>query len=337
MFANMKKTLCFMLILLLALSNIAVVSAAQDVSEPEIKIVLNGSALELLVPPFIQDGTTYAAMREVAEFLGKTVDWDGDSATAYIYGEGENMGDVFTDKLPNGEIRVCLDGAVVELKDANGGKVMPWVKDGRTVMPIRGLSELLGLEVDWDGETRTVILSKADVEDVEDEKDAANTKDIDDTEDIPTKPASNNGSAAMVVYEDLDNGFTISYPADWNVLSVPPAVFTIGSPSGDASANIIANLGTSSLDLITKKALQEQFTELGLDAKVISVTDVKIAGYPAKKIITHLVVLGTTAVTEQYALNRNDRSYVITFGYISSGTDYSKTIADILASFKFLD
>ena len=40
----------------------------------------------------------------------------------------------------------------------------PILKDGRTLVPIRGILENLGYTVDWDGNTNTAIISKADVD-----------------------------------------------------------------------------------------------------------------------------------------------------------------------------
>lgn len=53
---------------------------------------------------------------------------------------------------------IKLDGEEVQLHDVTGKRVYPLVRDGTTCIPVRGVSELLGLDVDWDGETNTVLL-----------------------------------------------------------------------------------------------------------------------------------------------------------------------------------
>lgn len=53
---------------------------------------------------------------------------------------------------------IKLNGEEVQLHDVNGKQVYPLVRDGTTCIPVRGVSELLGLDVDWDGETNTVLL-----------------------------------------------------------------------------------------------------------------------------------------------------------------------------------
>lgn len=56
------------------------------------------------------------------------------------------------------DIKVRLNGKVLDLKDANGKKVEPFIIDGTTYLPVRAVGEALGLNVTWDGSTSTVIL-----------------------------------------------------------------------------------------------------------------------------------------------------------------------------------
>ena len=56
------------------------------------------------------------------------------------------------------DIKVRLNGKVLDLKDANGKKVEPFIIDGTTYLPVRAVGEALGLNVSWDGSTSTVIL-----------------------------------------------------------------------------------------------------------------------------------------------------------------------------------
>ena len=56
-------------------------------------------------------------------------------------------------------IKIVLDGVAVDPKDANGKTVEPFAIDGTTYLPIRAIASALGLEVQWDGKTNTVILT----------------------------------------------------------------------------------------------------------------------------------------------------------------------------------
>lgn len=57
------------------------------------------------------------------------------------------------------EIKVTLDGKVLELKSVDGQKVNVITYNGTTYLPVRAISSALGLKVDWDGKTRTVLLN----------------------------------------------------------------------------------------------------------------------------------------------------------------------------------
>lgn len=54
------------------------------------------------------------------------------------------------------DIRILLDGVLLE------SDVPPIIINGRTMVPLRVISEALGAEVGWEGETRTITISTAD-------------------------------------------------------------------------------------------------------------------------------------------------------------------------------
>lgn len=56
-------------------------------------------------------------------------------------------------------IKVTLDGKAVNLVDANGAAVEPFTINGTTYLPVRAVANALGLGVDWDQATATVVLS----------------------------------------------------------------------------------------------------------------------------------------------------------------------------------
>lgn len=64
-----------------------------------------------------------------------------------------------TVELSYNNIKVTLDGEAVNLVDANGAPVEPFIIDGTTYLPIRAVAGAFGLNVGWDGTTRTVVLS----------------------------------------------------------------------------------------------------------------------------------------------------------------------------------
>jgi len=54
-------------------------------------------------------------------------------------------------------VRVSVDGVVLDFDD----DMMPFIMDGRTFLPVRGIAEALGLYVGFDAEENTVLLSTA--------------------------------------------------------------------------------------------------------------------------------------------------------------------------------
>lgn len=57
------------------------------------------------------------------------------------------------------DINVTLDGKDVELKDVNGGSTEPFIMNNSTYVPIRAISEALGLTVDWDSANTEIALT----------------------------------------------------------------------------------------------------------------------------------------------------------------------------------
>ena len=56
------------------------------------------------------------------------------------------------------DIKITLDGKEITPVDANGNPVDPFTISGTTYLPVRAVSNALGLKVDWDAATKTVIL-----------------------------------------------------------------------------------------------------------------------------------------------------------------------------------
>ena len=142
----------------------------------DIKVMLDGEYLVLTdvngktVEPFAVAGTTYLPVRAVAGALGLNVEWQADTSTVVLTSGGEVTTQT-TDAPAKGttisktiqadftDIKVTLDGTPLTLADANGKTVEPFAVAGTTYLPVRAVSSALGLEVGWDGDSHTVILS----------------------------------------------------------------------------------------------------------------------------------------------------------------------------------
>ena len=60
--------------------------------------------------------------------------------------------------LLNRDITITYNGQAQSFKDVNGNAVYPITYNGTTYLPVRGVSDLVGLPVQWDGATNTVRL-----------------------------------------------------------------------------------------------------------------------------------------------------------------------------------
>lgn len=56
------------------------------------------------------------------------------------------------------DIKIVVDGIKIDLKDADGQTVEPFIYNGTTYLPVRAISESLGKQVGWDQDTKTIYI-----------------------------------------------------------------------------------------------------------------------------------------------------------------------------------
>ncbi|MCL1844717.1 MAG: stalk domain-containing protein [Defluviitaleaceae bacterium] len=107
-------------------------------------IFLRGEGLmvTLEAAPFIdrQTNRTMVPLRAIAEGLGAGIDWDEATRTAHINRDNVTMSLPVDQPLP-------------------GGMGVPMIVDGRTFVPLRYVSEILGEGVRWDAVNRAVYVN----------------------------------------------------------------------------------------------------------------------------------------------------------------------------------
>ena len=139
----MKKTVSILLMVVIMASCICV-NAQSDV-----KVTLDGNEIYFPnVKPFIDERyRVLVPIRFVSELLGAVVDWENESRTAVIkQGKDEICYTVYQPMAYlNGEMMVMDTYGIL--------------KDCRTMVPIRFISELLGCTVVWDKNTSTVVIT----------------------------------------------------------------------------------------------------------------------------------------------------------------------------------
>lgn len=119
-------------------------------AEQPIHLFMNGKQLAAEVPPRIVKGNTLVPIRVIAESLGSKVQWDEKSRKVTLVKSDVTI-QLFIDKneaLVNDK-RTKLEAA-------------PQISGGNTLLPVRFVSEQLGVRVSWDELTRSVFLFQAE-------------------------------------------------------------------------------------------------------------------------------------------------------------------------------
>lgn len=104
-------------------------------------VLLNGQQLAFQVPPVIENGRTLVPLRAIFEPLGATVQWDADTQTVT-----STKGSTVI-ALTLGQTTAYINNNPVLLS------VPAKAINGRTMVPLRFVSEALGCEVNWDADT----------------------------------------------------------------------------------------------------------------------------------------------------------------------------------------
>ncbi len=118
----------------------------------QIKVLLDGKEISMDVRPVIENGRTLVPLRAIFEALGARVSWDGSTKTATAVRDGT-------------EIRLVIDSdAALKNGEKKRLDVPARIHDGRTLVPLRFVSEALGARVDWDAAAYAVIITGAPAE-----------------------------------------------------------------------------------------------------------------------------------------------------------------------------
>ena len=129
---------------------VVIISMCTNISaHMEVKVTLDGN--EIYFPdakPFIdQRDRVLVPIRFVSEALGAFVDWENETRTAVIKQESDEIRYTVYQPMAylNGEMMVMDTYGIL--------------KDERTMVPIRFISELLGCTVNWDEKNSTVVIA----------------------------------------------------------------------------------------------------------------------------------------------------------------------------------
>ena len=113
---------------------------------------VNGASKMLDSPPVIKNGRTLVPIRAIIEALAGTVGWDATTKKATV-----TLGKK-TIVLWIGKSAATVNG-VSTLIDSTNAKVVPEIINGRTMLPLRFVTQNLGATVGWDQNTQTITIT----------------------------------------------------------------------------------------------------------------------------------------------------------------------------------
>ncbi len=154
---KIKRLMCLLCAIVVVFNGIKIVQGA-EAGENAIKLIIgekkivkieNGTetTIETDVAPIIKEGRTFVPVRGVFEIVGAEISWDANEKAATV-------------KTTDNEVIVRIDN---KQSYVNGKHIMmdapPFIQDGRTLIPLRFISENLGYSVSWNGETQVITIT----------------------------------------------------------------------------------------------------------------------------------------------------------------------------------
>jgi N-acetylmuramoyl-L-alanine amidase len=121
--------------------------AAANSKLDSVKLMIEGSYQEPEVPARITEGRTFVPLRFIAENMGANVHWDSKTSGVKIMKGGNTL------HLTLGSNQIIVNG------NDKAMDIAPYAENGRTLVPVRFVSEYLGYRVGWESNERFVIVS----------------------------------------------------------------------------------------------------------------------------------------------------------------------------------
>ncbi len=200
-----------MLIMIVMLINLAPYAYA----ESPIKLIIDGKAVKDGPEAFIKNDRTLVPLRIIAEELDAEVAWDNENRTVHI--SKEDLHVVLT--IDSSLIEYTIDNETIY----NLSDVAPLIKEDRTFVPIRLVSNALGVGIEWDNGRRTVVIDSSEKSEIESFFDVEITsvksgQSITGTTSLSTQLKDLPKGAAEIKYlllnPDTKKGFTIAKSSD---------------------------------------------------------------------------------------------------------------------------
>ncbi|MBR1442384.1 MAG: hypothetical protein IJ583_02500 [Firmicutes bacterium] len=144
--------------------------------------------------PIISDGHTLVPIRAMIESFGGNVEWNAQTRTATLTHGKNNI------KLVIGSKNAYINGEEMTLD------TVPVVVKGRTMLPLRFVSEGFGFDVEWDNNTKTITVTQNDINTADTEKvTVENTEPNADKNVEQEKNTAPNNNILVVYFTRADN------------------------------------------------------------------------------------------------------------------------------------
>ena len=201
-------------------------------AEENIRVVLNGVELTFDVPPQLINGSTMVPMRRIFEELGTEIKWNENTQTI----TASKTNTVISMSIDN--LNMTVNETIVILD------VPPQLINGSTLVPVRAIAESLEADVRWDETTRTVIITRDEMQTVYDNQslDEPQTIDANQSSEIQYVFVAAEGHPSLLRVTNSEWFITIAIPESYTAMMV-----------GDGN-NIFLNLATGDAIYIQMRA-----------------------------------------------------------------------------------
>ena len=170
--SHSKKLLQVLMVFVLAFSVLLPAQAKDAEAATPVTVYVNGNLLNTSQGAEIIDGSTMVPMRAIFEALGSQVGWYGDTRTITAFDPTTNnvlslvvdkrgmfCAD-FTDWAPYEKNPTSPEAVNFVTEHMQTIPVAPLIKNSRTLVPARVISEALECQVGWDPDTYTVTINR---------------------------------------------------------------------------------------------------------------------------------------------------------------------------------
>lgn len=294
----MKKILSIVLAVCMMFSLCAVPAMAEEsapISQVQTKdiitITVNGNWVDCSTYgqlPVIVEGRTLVPLRAVFEALGATVAWDDATKTVTSV---------------KGDITVALTVGTNQITVNDEAKtidVPAQIMNDRTMVPVRAVAEAFGCDVQWDNNTRTVVITSTVVE-------------APVTEETPE----------AVVKKAYDAMLALDFETSMSCYKNPDA--ELGEFAGAGSVSDIVNMAAGGEELSeTQVKLVEKFTK-----DIMGLISYEIKGSVINGNTAEVTVATTTPNFESIDLEAYLTEEAITVVYMQVFTDMGYTVDDL--------